>query len=330
MYWRGERCPKYHGDGGIKKLMSNEYDLYLQEHRANVKKGLIWLRENLPEVLKPAGKYSYLSWQIEMAHDSSKNDLEEYGPYDRYFYGKNRSYEVVNDFRYAWLRHIHLNPHHWQHWVLINDDPDEGEIVMDMPYNYIIEMICDWWAFSWKSENFTEIFKWYDEHKAYMKLSDRTRKTVEDILQKMSEVIEPELFHHGVKGQKWGVKNGPPYPLKDNGNHDNIVERAIESGEVKKEINREKQLRHTKSNHTPGRSYLDGDLEFAQELVDKYGGKGDPVIDGNGDWTHKEKIEDSNIIGTYVDDSKKETKTNKGMIVYSKTGSHVYPRKEEL
>lgn len=22
-----------------------------------------------------------------------------------------------------------------------------------------------------------------------------------------------ELFHHGVKGQKWGVKNGPPYPL---------------------------------------------------------------------------------------------------------------------
>ena len=23
-----------------------------------------------------------------------------------------------------------------------------------------------------------------------------------------------ELYHHGVKGQKWGVKNGPPYPLK--------------------------------------------------------------------------------------------------------------------
>lgn len=23
-----------------------------------------------------------------------------------------------------------------------------------------------------------------------------------------------ELYHHGVEGQKWGVKNGPPYPLK--------------------------------------------------------------------------------------------------------------------
>ena len=23
-----------------------------------------------------------------------------------------------------------------------------------------------------------------------------------------------ELYHHGIKGQRWGVKNGPPYPLK--------------------------------------------------------------------------------------------------------------------
>ena len=22
------------------------------------------------------------------------------------------------------------------------------------------------------------------------------------------------LSHHGIKGQKWGQKNGPPYPLK--------------------------------------------------------------------------------------------------------------------
>lgn len=25
-----------------------------------------------------------------------------------------------------------------------------------------------------------------------------------------------ELFHHGVKGQKWGIRNGPPYPIKRN------------------------------------------------------------------------------------------------------------------
>lgn len=23
------------------------------------------------------------------------------------------------------------------------------------------------------------------------------------------------LSHHGVKGQEWGVRNGPPYPIED-------------------------------------------------------------------------------------------------------------------
>ncbi len=26
-------------------------------------------------------------------------------------------------------------------------------------------------------------------------------------------MMNNELYHHGVEGQKWGVKNGPPYPL---------------------------------------------------------------------------------------------------------------------
>lgn len=24
-----------------------------------------------------------------------------------------------------------------------------------------------------------------------------------------------ELYHHGIKGQRWGVRNGPPYPIED-------------------------------------------------------------------------------------------------------------------
>lgn len=27
--------------------------------------------------------------------------------------------------------------------------------------------------------------------------------------------MDNELYHHGIKGQKWGVTNGPPYPLND-------------------------------------------------------------------------------------------------------------------
>lgn len=167
--------------------MSRQYDLYLAQHKSNVARGLRWIQENLPELLK--GDYDY-EWEIGMAHDQSKSDPEEYDAYDKYFYGGNRSYAVVQNFRLAWLHHIHNNPHHWQYWILINDEPGEGMVILDMPYNYIIEMVCDWWAFSWNKGNLHEIFHWYDEHKAYMKLSDKTRNTVEHILQQIRTKLD--------------------------------------------------------------------------------------------------------------------------------------------
>lgn len=171
--------------------MSREYDLYLEQHRENVANGFHWIRENLPEVLKLYyGSEGDLEHQICYAHDYSKDDPEEYEAYDRYFYGGNRSYAVVQDFNYAWLRHQHRNPHHYQYWILRQDNPDEGEIILDMPVNYIIEMICDWWAFSWNSGNLKEIFNWYEKHKEYIKLSDKTRKEVDWILEKIREKLD--------------------------------------------------------------------------------------------------------------------------------------------
>ena len=168
--------------------MSTQYDNYLGQHRANVAQGYYWIRDNLPELLKD-GPYD-LEHQICFAHDESKEDIEEYNAYDAYFYGGNRSYAVVQAFNKAWLHHIHHNPHHWQYWILIHDEPKEDMTILEMPYNYILEMICDWWAFSWKSGKLDEIFKWYDEHKDYIKFHDKTRKIVEDILAKIKEKLE--------------------------------------------------------------------------------------------------------------------------------------------
>lgn len=43
-----------------------------------------------------------------------------------------------------------------------------------------------------------------------------------------------ELMHHGIKGQRWGIRNGPPYPLKGHYNrhqqplkvHQNLINRV--------------------------------------------------------------------------------------------------------
>lgn len=37
-----------------------------------------------------------------------------------------------------------------------------------------------------------------------------------------------ELYHHGIQGMHWGVKNGPPYPL------DKKVSASIKAGKNKK------------------------------------------------------------------------------------------------
>lgn len=169
--------------------MSQQYDNYLKEHLDNVVKGCKWLIGNLPEIFLDDNNTSEVLYQCQFKHDRSKYNANEYDAYDQYFYGGNKSFEVVQNFNKAWLIHIHNNPHHWQHWVLLNDEPDEGEIILDMPDNYIIEMICDWWSFSWKTGNLYEIFNWYDKRKNYIKLSKATREKVENILHSIREKI---------------------------------------------------------------------------------------------------------------------------------------------
>lgn len=192
--------------------MSQEYDFYLQEHTANVKSAFEWLQWNMPQLFT---NHRNIDWRNIAEHDISKTNADEYRAYDAYFYG-NKSTQVVKDFKKAWLLHIHRNPHHWQHWVLNCDEPNEGEICLDMPYQYIIEMICDWWSFSFATGDLSEIFDWYDEHQDYIKMSSETRETVEDILWALRERLGYNVMaHHGIKGQKWGIRRGPPYPLDE-------------------------------------------------------------------------------------------------------------------
>lgn len=156
------------------------------------------------------------------------------------------------------------------------------------------------------------------------------------LVEKYFAEIEKEnstIKHYGVKGMKWGVRRTPEElghkkRVANYLKNSTIVRDAIRSGKVSKRINQEKQLRHTKTYHIKGRSYLDGDLEFAQRLVDELSGTGTPVISQTGNWLYMERAEADRNIGVFVDPKTgREKRTNKVMIRYSKTGSHIHPRK---
>ena len=166
--------------------MGQLYNEYLHDHIENVRKGFDWLVNH--NIVEPYNIFDVV--YLLDRHDASKYTDEEYGAYDRYFYG-TKSYETVENFNYAWIHHIHNNPHHWQYWVLQHDD--EPEEVLELPKKYAIEMICDWWSFSWRTGKLNAIFGWYEKHKNMnMKLNPSTRKYVEGILNKMKEELASE------------------------------------------------------------------------------------------------------------------------------------------
>mgnify|MGYP007069858149 CR=1 FL=1 len=184
--------------------MSLQYDAYLKEHIDNVYNGYLWILGHIePEKLDkllPGIKWDSLMMQIK-SHDWSKRTEEEYGAYDAYFYGTGsgpagKAPEVQRAFDRAWLHHIHNNLHHWQHWVLIDDEGDNSNgdkyKPLDIPNECIIEMICDWWSFSWKKGDLREIFNWWDEHLDKVIMTDSSREKVEGLLAMIREGIEQD------------------------------------------------------------------------------------------------------------------------------------------
>lgn len=166
--------------------MKKSYEEYLTQHIGNVKLGFEWMLINLPELFEEFDA-DYLGNLISQ-HDASKYSEEEFVPYAEYFYGDKGGEDVLYEFNKAWLHHQHYNPHHWQHWVLREDDGNT--IAIEMPKEYVIEMISDHWSFSWRANNLYEIFEWYTKNKDKMILHPKTRTTYESILTQLKNKLD--------------------------------------------------------------------------------------------------------------------------------------------
>ncbi len=143
---------------------------YIDEHKKCVKMAYVKLLPFLTsEFNLTKAKIQDLAVQIDN-HDNSKYEPSELVPYANYFFGA-RSDETIENFKVAAMQHKLKNAHHPEFW--------DGK---DMPLNYIIEMVCDWWAFSIAKNDLTKTLAWYDTNKQKLNLSQNTTEIVEKIL----------------------------------------------------------------------------------------------------------------------------------------------------
>lgn len=126
--------------------------------------------------------YPYCSiWQL-LVHDLSKFLPSEFFPYLNWFYKKEQTVpfskflDRKDRFNAAWLKHIHRNPHHWQYWIL---QQDNGKfLALQIPPRYLFEMLVDWMAMA-KTFGNPSVSWWYEKNRMNIQLHDETRKQVE-------------------------------------------------------------------------------------------------------------------------------------------------------
>lgn len=106
---------------------------------------------------------------------------------------------------------------------------------------------------------------------------------------------------------------------------------VIRSAETPKALNAGHQRKHIREEGRDigNRSFLYGTMEDAQQLVDRYSGTGEPKLDGNGNWTHKEFVTADHLVGESVNpETGIATPTHRFAIHYGKRGTHVVPMEE--
>lgn len=116
-----------------------------------------------------------------LIHDLSKFRPSEWFAYANTFYGSDGSklYNPTSEFDVAWLLHQHRNPHHWQYWILREDNPESGELkILEMPHKYTLEMVADWMGAGRAIMGRWECSDWYMKHKSKILLHPSTEALV--------------------------------------------------------------------------------------------------------------------------------------------------------
>lgn len=156
--------------GVVDQVVASEYIKSLREH-------IIYVQE--------AGRQLGVPQPQLNIHDQSKWSEAEFPGYARHFYGGGDP----DGFAYAWLHHVHCNPHHWQYWIFPGGYTSEASRVEDgvaeMPGIYALEMVADWMGASKAYTGSWDMASWLWDHIPKIRVHSRTAKYLVEILDRI-------------------------------------------------------------------------------------------------------------------------------------------------
>lgn len=158
------------------------YTIYINEHINNVK--YIWKKVEKSLKIYDQSKILTINNLIE-THDKSKFNDNEFKGYCQYFYPTEDYEKREKCFQYSWNVHQKKNPHHWEYWIIYENGKN---VVLDMDYIYIVEMLCDWSAMSMKFKDLP--LEFYNKNKDKMLLHKDTKSCIERLLPKFNSIIK--------------------------------------------------------------------------------------------------------------------------------------------
>lgn len=130
-----------------------------------------------------------------VVHDWSKFLPSEFFPYARYFYTSDGLLKDIKNetgyykptdtgdaaFEFAWFLHQKRNRHHWQWWVL--PENNSGVRVLPMHEKYRLEMLADWLG-AGRAQGTPDVVRWYAKNCNKMILHASTREWIENELRR--------------------------------------------------------------------------------------------------------------------------------------------------
>ncbi len=140
------------------------------------------------------------------------HDLSKYSPTElsiaKYYSGTKSPHQNCRDelgYSPSWIHHYHNNKHHYQYWQ--DQDEQDNNIPLKIPYNYVIEMFCDRVAAckAYNKEKYTleDALKYYEaKTKGHNVLHKETEFLLEILLNKLANAGTEDRFCRWYKKYK--------------------------------------------------------------------------------------------------------------------------------